>query len=308
MSNPSPKYVADFDSASAMMTGLGRFLNGRDFPALGNPLYEPLRPLAGAINAIPKGSRERIYTFTGATEGIPPDRAGTVDGGAISRWVTGSYPQRPYPAMAIGSSSGALVHLWRGAGHSVAAADDPGADPSAGGGVGPGGGRPNGRHELGPAGGAGGAGPEPGPGPAPHARPGAGPADDPPDDLLPPEAADAGGGVRAVHRVAPAARRDAAAGRVRPVLADGPRRRPALLPVGRVRRARPRRVHLRVAAGGRVPEAVRIAADALQRARADRHLARGGVGVRAGAAPRRATAGPPPRVQGPPRPVPTPAT
>ena len=111
MSNPSPKYVADFDSASAMMTSLGRFLNGRDFPALGNPLYHPLRPVAGAINAIPKGLRERIYTFTGATEGIPPERAGTVDGQAMARWVTQSYPRRPYPAVAVGSSCGALVHL-----------------------------------------------------------------------------------------------------------------------------------------------------------------------------------------------------
>jgi hypothetical protein len=47
-------YVADFDSASAMLRALGRYLHRKDFPVLGTKpagMVPALKPLAAAINA-----------------------------------------------------------------------------------------------------------------------------------------------------------------------------------------------------------------------------------------------------------------
>jgi hypothetical protein len=110
----SPSYLADFDSASAMLRANARYLEGKDFPRLGTtaPVAAVQRPLAAAVNALPDRLREQIYIFSGAAEGISPARIGEVRAEEIARWAVGSYPQRRYPAVAIGSSNGALTHLW----------------------------------------------------------------------------------------------------------------------------------------------------------------------------------------------------
>jgi hypothetical protein len=108
------EYVVSFDSSAAMLRALGACLRGRDFPVAGAlPRYlEPaMRPVAAAVNALPDALREAVYTFSGGGEAVPPERLGEVRAEEVSRWVVGHHPRRKYPAVAIGSSNGALVHL-----------------------------------------------------------------------------------------------------------------------------------------------------------------------------------------------------
>jgi hypothetical protein len=105
----TPWFVADFDSASAMVQTAARFLHGQDFPRLG--LSPRLAPLAIAVNYLPKPLRRLVYTHSGAAEAIAPARLSEIRAEEVSQWATGLYPERTYPAIAIGSSNGALVHL-----------------------------------------------------------------------------------------------------------------------------------------------------------------------------------------------------
>lgn len=102
--------IANFDSSAAMMKGLSRFLKGKDFPALGVFPFSPV-PLTW-VNWLPTRARELVYTWSGWGEAVPPSKLGEVSAEAISQWVVNQYPRRPYPAAAIGSSNGALTHLW----------------------------------------------------------------------------------------------------------------------------------------------------------------------------------------------------
>jgi hypothetical protein len=106
----APWFVADFDSASAMVQANARFLHGEDFPGLG--LSRRLEPLAIGVNYLPRPVRRLIYTHSGAAEAISPARLGEIRAEEVSRWATDLYPQRTFPAIALGSSNGALVHLY----------------------------------------------------------------------------------------------------------------------------------------------------------------------------------------------------
>lgn len=106
----APPYIANFDSASAMLRATAAYLNGNDFPGIGTtpPAAEPLFTL---VNKLPRPLQETIYTLGSAGEGISSDRLGDVSAEAVADWMVHEYPQHEYPAIAIGSSSGALVHL-----------------------------------------------------------------------------------------------------------------------------------------------------------------------------------------------------
>lgn len=107
----APRFVAAFDSTTGMVRALGRYLEGKDFPGLGGtaPTSETL---AALVNALPKVVREQLYIWSGAFEAIPAKQLGDVRAEELSRWVANSYPKRRYPAAMIGSSNGALVHLY----------------------------------------------------------------------------------------------------------------------------------------------------------------------------------------------------
>ncbi|SCY70341.1 hypothetical protein SAMN05216420_11396 [Nitrosospira sp. Nl5] len=103
------KYIADFDSASAFLQSTARFLHGKDFPALGqNPL---LGYFASLVNLLPRRGREFVYTIGGGLEATKPSDIGDIKSRVLATWAAGLYPRRPYPAIVIGSSSGALPHL-----------------------------------------------------------------------------------------------------------------------------------------------------------------------------------------------------
>ncbi|HEX2055064.1 MAG TPA: hypothetical protein VHF07_01145 [Nitrospiraceae bacterium] len=110
-----PSYLADFDSASAMLVALAEFLDGRDFPLLGTlPFWMTpiLKALGAMVNALPNWGKEQVYIWSGWLEAISQQRLGHVRGDELARWVVNLYPDRLYPAVAIGSSNGAAVHLW----------------------------------------------------------------------------------------------------------------------------------------------------------------------------------------------------
>ena len=102
-------YLADFDSASAMLRALAAFLHGRDFGDLG--LSSAWRPIAVAANWLPRPVRQEVYKLGGYVEAIAPEKLAQVRDEDIAAWVADQYPRRRYPAVFVGSSNGALVHL-----------------------------------------------------------------------------------------------------------------------------------------------------------------------------------------------------
>jgi hypothetical protein len=92
MRRASPRYIADFDSASAMLRALSACLHGEDFADLG--MSPRLRPLVVATTVLPQCAREAVYAWSGWAEAIPQAKIGEVDAEEIARWVVGSYPRR----------------------------------------------------------------------------------------------------------------------------------------------------------------------------------------------------------------------
>jgi hypothetical protein len=63
------------------------------------------------LNTLPAGLRQRLYMLGAWHEGVPPHRLGQLRAEDLSQWVVSHYPRRRYPAVMIGSSNGAAVHL-----------------------------------------------------------------------------------------------------------------------------------------------------------------------------------------------------
>jgi hypothetical protein len=103
------RVVAAFDSASVLHGATAAALSGRPFPHLGNNALAAAATRVGG--RLPWGVLRHLYTRIGAAEGLPPDRLADVDLAAVAGWLTDAYPERPYPAVLIGSSNGALAHL-----------------------------------------------------------------------------------------------------------------------------------------------------------------------------------------------------
>ena len=92
-----------------MVQALARSLEGRDFRRLGMP--SAMRPVASVLNALPTRAGTRAYAWFGAAEGISARRLRSVDADELYEWAADLFPERRYPAVAIGSSNGAAVHL-----------------------------------------------------------------------------------------------------------------------------------------------------------------------------------------------------
>ncbi|MDQ4105773.1 MAG: hypothetical protein M3157_01170, partial [Actinomycetota bacterium] len=72
-----PAYIANFDSATAMLRGVANYLNGRDLPVMGTqskPLASALRPVGRLLNALPQPAREQAYALSGWMEAISPEK------------------------------------------------------------------------------------------------------------------------------------------------------------------------------------------------------------------------------------------
>src|SRR6266511_2739740 len=108
-------YVADFDSATGMLRALAASLRGEGLPLLGamRRSRAPLMKLvASVVNHLPTALQEQVYILSGWMEAMSPRKLGTVSGEAVAAWMTDLYPRRQYPAVVVGSSNGAAVHLW----------------------------------------------------------------------------------------------------------------------------------------------------------------------------------------------------
>lgn len=111
----SSSCVADFDSATAMLRALAHYLKEEDFPLVGAMPRRnlPLMKLvAGTVNRLPPSLREQVYIWSGRFEAIHPRKVAAIKTDEIAEWMTTLYPARKYPAVALGSSNGAAVHLW----------------------------------------------------------------------------------------------------------------------------------------------------------------------------------------------------
>ena len=107
---PSPPGLPNFDSTTVFVRAAAGSLRGEAFPALGM-LHPELIPLAKRANRLPRRVRTALYTYGGAIEGVSPDDFGDVEVERFREWVVEQYPDRGYPAVVVGSSNGAAVHL-----------------------------------------------------------------------------------------------------------------------------------------------------------------------------------------------------
>jgi hypothetical protein len=109
------KYVADFDSATGMLRALAASLRGEGLPLLGamRRSRAPLmKVVASVVNHLPTALQEQVYILSGWMEAMSPRKLGTVSGEAVAAWMADLYPRRQYPAVVVGSSNGAAIHLW----------------------------------------------------------------------------------------------------------------------------------------------------------------------------------------------------
>lgn len=105
-----PSALANFDSTTVFVRATANYLRGESFPRLGM-LPRPLATVMPAANRLPRRTKQWLYRKSGASEGVPPGALGDVDIESFCRWVTDQYPERGYPAVIIGSSNGAAIHL-----------------------------------------------------------------------------------------------------------------------------------------------------------------------------------------------------
>jgi hypothetical protein len=103
------RFVARFDSSSGMLEAIAHYLRGEDFAGLG--IIRHSKFLLPVVNVLPERLRQRLYRLGAWREGVPASWLGQLRAEALSQWVVDKYPRRPYPAMLIGSSNGAAVHL-----------------------------------------------------------------------------------------------------------------------------------------------------------------------------------------------------
>ncbi len=103
------QFIPTFDSSSSMLFSLGNYLSGSE-EGVGSPTRLP-KMIGDLMNITPEALRESIYRLSGLSESLSLRRLRRVSEEYISRWITGSYPEKKCPAVAIGSSNGALIHV-----------------------------------------------------------------------------------------------------------------------------------------------------------------------------------------------------
>lgn len=103
------RMLTDFDSSVNMVRALGRFLRGRDHRGMSVGPGSSL--LAGAAAAPPARVRRAVFEAMGRSQGVPLNRVRSIRAEELSEWVVSQYGHGPYPAVLVGSASGAAVFL-----------------------------------------------------------------------------------------------------------------------------------------------------------------------------------------------------
>ncbi|HVW82285.1 MAG TPA: hypothetical protein VHB69_15235 [Mycobacteriales bacterium] len=105
----APEFVADFDSSTGLVRALAAALHERPFERLGRSRLAGAA--VGASRALPEALLTRAFAISGGREAIAPSEVTKVDPEAFARWVVDQYGARRAPAIAVGSSNGAMTHL-----------------------------------------------------------------------------------------------------------------------------------------------------------------------------------------------------
>ena len=103
-------YITQFDSSTSMFYALGNALKKQAFKGV-QVIPDKLEFITSVLNWLPFGFRQKIYRWSGGWTALDPAKLKTIRAEEISTWVVGQYPRRRYPAVMIGSSNGALIHL-----------------------------------------------------------------------------------------------------------------------------------------------------------------------------------------------------
>eukprot|EP00026_Physarum_polycephalum_P001444 Phypoly_transcript_01445.p1 GENE.Phypoly_transcript_01445~~Phypoly_transcript_01445.p1 ORF type:complete len:553 (-),score=92.02 Phypoly_transcript_01445:899-2557(-) len=106
-------HVANFDSASGMLRATSAVISGMDFNHLG--VHPPALPkILPLFNKLPETVRNSIYARVGAIESVDTHKMVTESSSdKIAEQIVRHYPTGvKFPAIAIGSSNGALTHAY----------------------------------------------------------------------------------------------------------------------------------------------------------------------------------------------------
>lgn len=71
-----------------------------------------MKLLANLVTHAPNFIKEQVYIWSGRFEAIKPRKLARAKTELIPEWAVSLYPTRKYPAIAVGSSNGALTHLF----------------------------------------------------------------------------------------------------------------------------------------------------------------------------------------------------
>lgn len=105
----SPRGIARFDAAAAMVMALASSLHRKPFSGPSQSLT--LDHLLPALNHLPESLREWGYAMGGMAEGLSPGKVQKLNVEGINQWICDQYPRGDYQAAFIGSSNGAMIHL-----------------------------------------------------------------------------------------------------------------------------------------------------------------------------------------------------
>lgn len=89
-----------------MLRSTAAFLHGKAFPRLGQPPPLPMIQPRWLVSRLLRG--KSVYS---ADDEIDSERQAEQDAEAVADWMVHCYPKRRYPAIALGSANGAVVHL-----------------------------------------------------------------------------------------------------------------------------------------------------------------------------------------------------
>lgn len=105
-----PPFIADLDSATSALQATSSFLHGRELEPL--RFLQPAAPVVSRfLDVLPRVAAEQMYSWGGWVDAIPLKKLDDVDFEQVSHGVAEMYPKRRYPAVVIGSTNGAAVHL-----------------------------------------------------------------------------------------------------------------------------------------------------------------------------------------------------
>jgi hypothetical protein len=107
-------YIANFDSTASMFRATSHYLKSKGHPNLGvmpRAFAGLAEKVASNVNKLPPRIREAVFTWGGGAETVPVRNLHKIDAEKLSGWAAAHYPRRRYPAIMVGSSNGAAVHL-----------------------------------------------------------------------------------------------------------------------------------------------------------------------------------------------------